>query len=137
MKPEYEAYLYELIETKRREYPNDPTDRQVLRARCSEFTKLFVEKFPHLKRVSGFYGEYDPEGVGLNEEHWWCVDTDGSIVDPTVKQFTYVQSIYTEYNEDLHQVRLGRCMNCGEDIFGKISEGHKCICSDECAAEFD
>src|ERR1035437_1692819 len=82
VKPEYEGFKTQLVEQVRASYHesqrDDTTPRDLVRARCDEFTQGFVEKFPHLKRVAGFVG---------GNEHWWCVDLDGTVVDPTAEQF--------------------------------------------------
>lgn len=40
-----------------------------------------VEAFPELKRVRG---HYHCPWLSKAQPHWWCVDPDGNIVDPTV-----------------------------------------------------
>lgn len=131
-----------MMEKKRRQYhPSDQplvTRAELARAECNSWTMRFVEKFPHLKRVAGFYGA--PEDVWLNDpdeeiyrtEHWWCVDTDGTIVDPTAEQFMHGDFVYTPFDEAKHRIKIGRCMECGDDIFGLKAEGPKSACSEEC-----
>lgn len=138
MKPEYAAYLDELIEAKRMHYAEghrDTLDRAtILYAECSNFTKKFVQRFPHLKRVAGFYCvEDDLNAVEMlpGTEHWWCVDVDGTIVDPTAEQFSQ-PGPYVPLDEKVHFVRVGRCHNCGIDIYGLLSEAPQSVCSDEC-----
>src|ERR1035437_1476152 len=125
MKPEYADFLTQLIEHERGCYHESQRDsltpRDLVRARCGEFTQEFVEKFPHLKRVAGFVG-----GI----EHWWCVDIDGAIVDPTAEQF-HGEPEYVPYIAAEHEVRLGRCMNCGDEIYGLSSGGPQCMRSEE------
>lgn len=136
MKPEYSAYLEELIEKELQHY--HPTDRpnvtrpMVLRAKCQSFTVKFVEKFPHLQRVAGFYGNPDVDVENMQAtEHFWCVDTDGSIVDPTAEQFRPGGS-YTVFDPDVHRIQIGRCMECGDYIYGLRKEGPKSACSADC-----
>lgn len=136
MKPEYEHYLAELIQNDRTRHNDNRTDEQVLRAKCMDYTAKFVKKFPHLKRVPGFYGGYLEEDIGFNTEHWWCVDIDGTIVDPTVKQFLTWTGPYIPFDDLLHQVKIGRCMICGDDIYGRMSDGHSDCCSEACADYF-
>lgn len=129
MKPEYAAFLDQLIEEKRAKCVNggELTRLDLVYAECQFFTKRFVERFPHLRRVPGFY---------MGVEHWWCVDTDGMIVDPTAEQFPKGGD-YKEFNPEADVVRIGRCMNCGDHIYGLVSDGPKCICSEECAKAMD
>lgn len=142
MKPEYAAFLDVLIEEQRQYYHASDrasvTRSQVVRAKCQSFTKRFVERFPHLTRIAGFYGA--PEDVWLNDpdeqcyrtEHFWCVDVNGTIVDPTVEQFIRKDMAYTVLDPLKHKIQIGRCIECGEYIYGLRSEGNKCICSPEC-----
>lgn len=133
MKQEYQAYLAELLEEKRASYVNgsELTAQELVYAACNSFTTKFVKKFPHLKRQAGFYGSGRVAG-SPGSEHWWCVDVDGTIVDPTAAQFL-PGGVYTPLDPSKHDVKLGRCMNCGADIYGKISDGSKCVCSQDCA----
>jgi hypothetical protein len=50
-------------------------------------------------------------------EHWWCETPDGTIVDPTASQFDFVGE-YVPW-EPGAEVRVGRCMDCGEDIYAR------------------
>ncbi|QIG77689.1 hypothetical protein EVB64_102 [Rhizobium phage RHph_TM61] len=150
MKPEYEAYLRELIDEdkKRTHYlgydEKGPPDSAVLRAKCMEYTKKFIEKFPHLKRVSGFIANKDfifnpEEDVSPGTEHWWCVDVDGMIVDPTRGQFTRnVELKYIEFDEKIHQIQIGKCPNCGMEIYGLVSDAgkHGGLCSEKCFDDY-
>ncbi len=76
MKLEYEKYKQELIAKKRLTFGNFrdqvPT-AIVVRAECRNFCDKFIKKFPYLTLQIGFYH---------NAEHVWCVDVDGTIVDP-------------------------------------------------------
>ena len=51
----------------------------VVRGNCREATAAMVKAFPELRRVRGHYG-WCP--------HWWCETPDGTVVDPTARQFT-------------------------------------------------
>jgi hypothetical protein len=101
-----------------------------VRGRCREATEALCEAFPELKPVAGWAN---------NAEHWWCVAPDGTIIDPTVSQFTSPILTYVAWKPgDL--IRVGRCMNCGEDIMERVETlrgDRKCICSDDCSAEFN
>jgi hypothetical protein len=99
---------------------------------CSVATNKMVKAFPELVKVAGWCNGH---------EHYWCVAPDGTVVDPTARQFTDVLGSY-RYPE-LHyrawepgdKVRVGRCMNCGDDIYKEVQslDGTRyCVCSDEC-----
>lgn len=91
---------------------------------CGAATNEMCKKFPELKRVPGFVSTM----YGLRE-HWWCVSPDGSIVDPTKEQFKGVGGIlsYQEVGRE-DSVRLGKCMNCGAEIYGPYSVGPRSMC---------
>lgn len=130
MKPEYAAYIQELIQEARSHYANgsDLNDSEVVRGQCVAFSKKLSTKFPELKCVPGFCN---------GEEHLWNVDPDGNIVDATGIQFgEYLE--YEPYEEDNpnHLVKIGRCMECGENIYGKMTDSRKDICSKECEKAF-
>lgn len=63
--------------------------------------------------------------------HWWLVDPDGSIVDPTASQFP--SNGIGEYVEldDSRPQPTGMCPNCGSECFG----GNYC-CSDACGRAY-
>ena len=52
-------------------------------ANCAEATSLLIIEFPELTRVRGHYYCV----VWGEREHWWCVDPQDNIVDPTASQF--------------------------------------------------
>lgn len=85
---------------------------------CEDATRIMVGVFPELTRVRGHY-------VCLSwglREHWWLVEFDGSIVDPTAAQFPCSgTSVYIPWEEGAEEPR-GKCINCGEYVFsGRIT----------------
>lgn len=95
--------------------------------KCAEYTKAMLEAFPELRRVRGHY--YDM--MWGERGHWWLVDPDGNIVDPTAEQFpTKGGGHYEEWNESDTEP-TGRCMNCGDLCYSPRFNA----CSDECDAE--
>lgn len=103
---------------------------QRTRGKCMDAAQEMASVFPQLRVEKGHV-----ESANGREAHWWCVDTDGSIVDPTRGQFHGVVE-YEAFQEG-DEVRLGRCMECGDEIWGQPSRGLQCICSDACAIAFD
>jgi len=90
------------------------------------------EAFPELRRVAGFVGA---------QEHFWCVSPTGEIVDPTAGQFRAEPKAddYREFQPG-DEVRVGKCMNCGEPIYAKVEsldnpKHHRSACSHECEDE--
>jgi len=100
-------------------------------ARCAEATTEMVEAFPELLRVPGHVNCPFPWG---RRAHWWCVTAEGEIVDPTKGQFPGIYS-YDPFKEG-DEVRLGKCMNCGDEIWGPIGPP-SCICSKQCGLEME
>ena len=88
------------------------------RARCKEFVDFINDLLPELKPQAGHYG---------GSEHWWLVDKNGTIYDPTAEQFRPGLE-YIPYDPETTQIRLGTCMNCGDSIYGLEKEGHKSVC---------
>lgn len=102
--------------------------------RCSSATTEMVAAFPELRRVAGFVG---------STEHFWCVAPDGQIVDPTAEQFAPWGGVdsadYREFQPG-DEVRVGRCMNCGVDIYATVQSlndplARRSSCGPECDAE--
>ena len=130
MKPEYEAFRAKLLEEMLSRFTLQPNIPYLLKGRCGPWSKRFTEQFPQLRAERGFYNGW---------EHWWCVDTDGSIVDPTVQQFGVESgdpSHYKILDLEKDEVYLGRCANCGESIYGPAKRGQQGICSDACGDSF-
>lgn len=82
---------------------------------CREAAEDMAKAFPALKVVRGHV-----HCLWGKRGHWWCVDPEGNIVDPTVGQFPWVES-YEEFHEG-DEYRIGKCMNCGEEIWGSSPE---------------
>ena len=102
------------------------------RGKCAEFTAALVENFPELKRVRGFVTLKS----GLRRSHWWCVDADGNIVDPTASQFEteYFWHAGIAFYEPLNESDpepTGKCPNCGNYCY----DGGVC-CSPKCNREY-
>lgn len=99
MKQEYKDWIEQ-------NYP-DYTSAYV---QCVKATQDMQKAFPELMRVRGEF--FDPY-IGPRS-HWWLKTTKGEIVDPTIKQFTYVgNGQYQERDESLPEPK-GKCIECGE-----------------------
>ncbi len=99
------------------------------RGKCKEFVDEAVNNDNTLKAVRGYY--YDP--LWGKEQHWWCVRQDGSIFDPTAKQFPSKGfGVYEEYNGFVD------CANCGVEIEEEKAqfEGKFAFCSYRCRMKF-
>lgn len=93
--------------------------------KCAETTLAMNKAFPELRRVRGHY--YD--AFQGERSHWWLVDEDGVIVDPTKDQFPDWRGEYVEWGDE-EEEPTGRCPNCGEYVYGG-----KMFCDDNCALE--
>lgn len=94
--------------------------------RCKEITALMQEKFPGLKLIRGHY--LCP--VWGRRAHWWLVDENDDIIDPTAIQFpSFGGGTYLPWDETKPEP-TGKCMNCGTYCFlGSTA------CSKECYHE--
>lgn len=102
--------------------------------RCREATDEMAAAFPELRRTPGHVLVLD----WGRRAHWWLVAPDGSVVDPTAAQFPAI--IEYEPFEPGVEVRVGRCMNCGEDLYAypqSLDEQltKPMFCGDVCASE--
>ena len=106
--------------------------QRIIRGACGRAVNAMVEAFPELKRVAGWV-----IFTGGSSEHFWCVAPDGSIVDPTFSQFSGKLLRYQEFQPG-DEVRVGRCLNCGDGIFAQIQglddrSAARSVCTPECA----
>ena len=94
--------------------------------RCAEITQEMVAAFPELTRVRGHFND----AVWGRRAHWWLVDRDGSIVDPTAAQFPCKGVGFYEPWPEGTEEPTGKCLNCGEYAYG-----HQTFCSKICEIE--
>jgi hypothetical protein len=90
---------------------------------CLEWSGLMAQEFPELELVEGYVHFKEQEKIG----HFWCIDEDFEIVDPTVVQFGFIPSHY-EFVK--HPKQTGDCIICGSPTY----LGNKC-CSVYCYSE--
>jgi hypothetical protein len=103
---------------------------------CKRAAEAMAEQFPELTVVCGYvetnYGRRD---------HFWLKDFKGDLIDPTISQFQWVLE-YEEFKPNKTWVRVGKCMNCGEDILRKIQSLDEMVyvgsaCSSACEKALD
>lgn len=95
--------------------------------KCAEATLAMEERFPELTRTRGYYLDlfWGPR------EHWWLVDQQGRIVDPTCLQFpTRGTGEYQPWDEAQPEP-TGRCPNCGD-----LCYNNQTCCSENCHIEY-
>jgi len=94
---------------------------------CAEVTELMAAEFPELTRVRGHYYCH----IWGERAHWWLVDANGTIVDPTKSQFPSKGNGQYEPWPEGAKEPTGMCPNCGEMIY---HGGY--VCSDECGRQY-
>ena len=96
-----------------------------LTGRCAEITATMAAERPDLRRVRGIY--VCP--IWGRREHWWLVDAENSIVDPTASQFP--SGGLGEYEEHIEGTPepSGLCLDCRSYVYGG-----RTFCCEACAA---
>jgi hypothetical protein len=96
------------------------------RGKCKQFSEFACFVNPSLTLVRGHY--HCP--LWGEQAHWWTTYHDGSIYDPTVKQFpSGGAGEYVKFNG------LVNCYECGKEISEEqaIIMSNYAVCSDACA----
>ena len=101
---------------------NYPTPQSAAR-QCFKATEDMSKNFTDLKRVRGHVFVAQNQRV---EEHWWCEDWDGCIVDPTRHQWHGPVYDYIEFDGEKP---IGKCYRCGKYIY-KSSCKNEFFCKD-------
>ncbi len=106
------------------------TDYMKYRGKCKESCEDLVKKDSSLTLVRGHY--ICP--INGKEQHWWCKDSDGNIIDPTVKQFI-TKGVGAEYVEFDGMIA---CDECGKRIREEEADidGRYAFCSYQCHGKF-
>jgi hypothetical protein len=124
MDPKYADWIRDYVEVRKGN----------VRQMCESATAAMVKAFPELERVPGSIRFDDSEGI----EHWWCETAEGEVVDPTASQFSERSLSYVRWQPGM-EVRVGRCMQCGWDIYDrpeKLDGPIQSICNKECEEAF-
>lgn len=106
------------------------SDYLEFRGKCKELSEAAVLADPTLRLVRGHY--HCPLW-NKDEPHWWCVKPDGTIVDPTARQFpSKGLGIYTEFNGRI------ACSECGKEVTEDeaLLESNYAFCSSRCYGRF-
>lgn len=101
-------------------------DYKMYRGHCKPLSEREIEKDPTLRLVRGYY--HCPAWGA--QQHWWCEKPDGTIVDPSVRQFPTagMGAHYVEFNG------IVACEECGKEVHEDDAtvDGHHVFCSSEC-----
>jgi hypothetical protein len=104
-------------------------DYMTYRGKCKEYVDAAVAKDPTLTAVRGYY--YDVSWG--RQAHWWCTRQDGTIFDPTAKQFPSKGSgVYEEFDGTV------LCSECGKKMTEEEASfhGNYAFCSTACNLRF-
>lgn len=102
------------------------TDYEKYRGKCKELSEYLIAKDSSLRLVRGHY--YCP--IWGIQQHWWCEDREGNIIDPTKDQFpSKGNGEYVEFNG------ICNCEVCGREVMEEdaIFMSRYPVCSNECA----
>jgi hypothetical protein len=101
------------------------------RGKCKEMSEALIAADPTLTLVRGFYHE---PIWGTKEQHWWCKKPDGTIVDPTSKQFPAggIVDCYEEFDGTSECCECGKRNNADE----MQHEGRYSYCGYDCYCKF-
>ena len=100
--------------------------------RCVELTVAMAAEFPELTRTRGHY--LCP--IWGDREHWWLVDTNNTIVDPTDAQFPSLGHGENVSWEEGNEEPVGKCGNCGGYSYPSQG-GNSSFCGDDCAGSYE
>jgi hypothetical protein len=112
MKLEYQVWINNWIEN------NNPY------LKCREATDLMKGTFSELRRIRGHVLTEHGE-----RSHWWLVDEENNIIDPTKSQFKLVAG-YVPWDGSQPEP-TGKCPNCGG-----LCYNYHTLCSDKCEIEY-
>ncbi len=107
------------------------SDYATYRGKCKEMVNALVAADATLTAVRGHY--WCPIW-NTEEPHWWAITQDGTIIDPTARQFPSKGSgTYTPFDGRIP------CAECGCEMLEKDVarfEGNHAFCSTKCAMRF-
>jgi hypothetical protein len=106
------------------------------RGKCRLESEKMKSRFPELRVTAGYF--YDP--FWGKQAHWWCVAPDGTILDPTVCQFPSgeIGEPGNDWYEEVPESDrpLGRCMDCGADVYPTYVDDDGNVCENTSASTF-
>lgn len=100
------------------------------RGKCKSLSEQAILDDPSLTLIRGYY--FCP--IWASEEpHWWTVRKDGSIYDPSARQFpSNGHGFYTEFDGNIE------CSNCGKIVKEEDAsfDSNYAFCSNRCHGQF-
>lgn len=85
--------------------------RESAKRQCAEAASAMAAAFPELRRVRG----HAMVGVDFRP-HWWCITSEGEIIDPTAHQWPAPPAFYDALPNDAEEP-CGKCTHCGDLLF--------------------
>jgi hypothetical protein len=89
-----------------------------------------IEEHPEFTAVRGYY--HCP--LWGKQQHWWCVDKKGNIIDPTVRQFP-TKGAGAEYEPFNGMVECSECGTEKPEVEMEFN-GQYAFCSYKCQGKF-
>jgi hypothetical protein len=108
---------------------NAQTDYMKYRGKCKEMAEEACLQDPSLAIVRGHYDCW----MWGKQPHWWCVKPDGTVVDPSAKQFpSKGAGEYIEFDG------MVECAECGKQMHEHEAktESRYAFCSTRCYGRF-
>lgn len=99
------------------------TDYSTFRGKCKELSSEIVKADPTLRLVRGWY--HCP--MWGKQAHWWAQKVDGTIVDPTVRQFP-TNGVGATYEEFDGKIECEYCQKEVPETDAYIYEHHAYCC---------
>ena len=110
-----------------------PTPQSALK-QCEPAVHAMILNFPELTIVRGQAVVEEPHGfIPTKTHHWWCINPEGEVIDPTAHQYPKRILSYEPLDESKRDP-TGKCPNCG-----CISYASTCLtplCSEKCSKEY-
>lgn len=105
----------------------EKSDYSKYRGKCKEFSEALCAEDPSLTLVRGYYYCHIWD---RQEPHWWTVNAEGEIIDPTAKQFPSKGT-----GEYIPFDGTYTCENCGKIVAEAqmVPCGNYPTCSNQCA----
>lgn len=106
----------------------ETSDYMTFRGNCKELAERACAEDSTLRLVRGYY--HCP--MWGQQAHWWAAKPDGTVIDPTVRQFPTAgaAATYEEYDGTIECEHCSKVVH--EDDAYRVD--HHAYCSDQCYA---
>lgn len=115
---------------------NYPADMFV-RGLCREACEKMHAEFPELRIACGVVFVPLFPAKDSEQEHWWLVDGNGDVVDPTRQQFPgFIQYNEAGADDPRRKYHRATCANCGERYLITPEWSDGTVCSQQCYTQY-